>query len=134
MRVKSGFGSFSFSVLLLLCSMLGCSSLPFPTGVNGVALLQSGGGNTFPPPPVTHGPLAGAIITVQSLSGGQEIAQGIADSNGGFRIEVPQGTYVLAAQPPEGQGLVIDPPQQTVVVVQHQLTQVVFTFNELTPF
>jgi len=122
--------------MLLLAGMLGCTTaVPFPTGVNGVALLQSGGGNVFPPPPITHGPLEGAIITVQPLSGGQTIAQAISDSTGGFRIEVPPGAYILTAQPPQSGGRpLIAPPQQNVVVVQHQLTSVVCTFNQLTPF
>ncbi|HET6267348.1 MAG TPA: carboxypeptidase-like regulatory domain-containing protein [Acidobacteriota bacterium] len=135
MTIRKTAFRFSLAVLIFLVSIFGCSnSVPFPTGVNGVAILQSGGGNVFPPPPITHGPLEGATITVQQISGGQVIAQAVSDSTGGFRIEVPPGAYMLSAQAPEGQRPIIAPPQQNVVVVQHQLTQVVCTFNQLTPF
>lgn len=128
MRAKFGFGAFTLPVLFLLCSVPGCDTIPFPTGINGVAILEMGGGNVNPPPPITHEPLAGAIITVQPEQGGQEIARVLADPHGGFRIELPPGTYLLVAQVPPDQQFVITPPQQTVVVLPDRLTHVVVTY------
>lgn len=131
MRIKFIIGSFTLPVLFFLCSS-GCDTLAFPTGINGVAIVEKGGGNVFPPPPVTHGPLEGAIITVQS--GGQEIARQIADQNGGFRLELPPGTYQLVPQAPQDQAFVLAPPQQTVVVTPHRLTQVVVNYAVVSHF
>lgn len=120
--------------LFLLCLLPGCDTLPFPTGINGVAIVETGGGNVFPPPPVSHEPLEGAVITVQPDHGGQEIARQIADPNGGFRIELPPGTYLLVAQPPQDSEFVLTPPEQTVVVTPNRLTQVVIDFAVVSHF
>lgn len=134
MRTKFIIGSFTLLVLILLCTMPGCGTQTFPTGINGVAIVESGGGNVNPPPPITHNPLAGAIISVEPGSGGQEIARQIADAQGGFRIELPAGTYLLQAQVPQDQRFVLAPPQQTVVVLPGRLTQVVFTYSVVSHF
>lgn len=133
-RTKFVIGGFTLPVLLLLCSVPGCDTLVFPTGINGVAIVESGGGNVNPPPPITHDPLAGAIIIVQAESSGQEITSQIADQHGGFRIELPPGTYLLMAQVPQDSHFVLAPPEQTVVVLPHRLTQVVVTYAVVSHF
>lgn len=134
MRTKFLFGSLTPLVLFLLCSMTGCGTQTFPTGINGVAIVESGGGNINPPPPITHDPLAGAIIMVEPESGGQEITRQVADAKGGFRIDLSPGTYVLQTQAPPDRQFVLAPPQQTVVVLPGRLTQVVFTYNVVSHF
>jgi hypothetical protein len=122
-------------ILFLLWAETGCQrSIVFPTGINGVALEETGSGNVNPPPPPTYSPLAGAIITVQSDGGGREIARGVADSQGGFRVELPPGTYLLVPLVPPDQGFVLAPSQQTVVVTPNTLTQVVFTYSVVSHF
>lgn len=121
-------------VLFLFCLASGCSTQAFPTGINGVAILQAGGGNVFPPPPITHDPLAGAILTVQPNGGGGEITRQVADSHGGFRIELPAGTYTLIPEPPPDQRLVLAPEPQTIVVLPNRLTQVVITYSSVSHF
>lgn len=129
MRIRISF------VLLILCLIgvfSGCNSLnpttSFPTGINGVAIQEISGGNIFPPPPPTHSPLAGAIIIVEPAGGGQEIARGIADEKGGFRVQVAPGTYTIVGQVPPGHPFVLAPEQQTVVVTSDQLSQIVVTY------
>src|SRR4051812_24636173 len=108
-------------LLLLLCTLSGCdSSLTFPTGISGVAVEEQGGGNIYPPPPITHVPLAGAMITAQSADGKESSLT--ADSTGAFRIDLSPGTYQLIGQVPPGLPFVLAPPEQTVVVVPHRLT------------
>ena len=101
--------------------------------MHAVAVNESGGGNVFPPPPVTHSPMAGAIITVQT-SGGQEIARSIADDKGGFRIELSPGTYVVGGIIPPGRMFILAPDPQTIVVADHFLTQVVVTYKTISHF
>lgn len=123
-----------FCILLLLGLFSGCNhSLAFPSGVNGVAIVESGGGNIFPPPPITHQPLSGAIIIIQQ-NNGQEVARQTADANGGFKIEVAPGSYILNAQAPPDHGFVLAPPQQNVIVTSDRLTQVVVTFSVVSHF
>ena len=121
-------------LFILLGLVAGCSdSISFPSSVNGVAILQSGGGNVFPPPPITHQPLAGAIIIIQQTNG-QEVARQTADANGGFRIELSPGSYLLNAQAPPDQTFVLAPAQQNVVVTSDHITQVVVTFSTVSHF
>ena len=123
------------SLLGLFCfaTLHGCNdSISFPTGVNGVAILESGGGNVFPPPPITHSPLAGAIITISQ--NGQTIAKQTADAEGGFRIDVGPGSYVLTGEAPPGSQFVLAPPEQNIVVTNDRLTQVVVTFSQISHF
>jgi hypothetical protein len=137
MKMKSSIGLFigPFAVLIVIGLVSGCGhSIAFPTGVNGVAIVESGGGNIFPPPPITHQPLAGATIVLQQPGNGQEVARQTADANGGFKIEVAPGSYVLNAQAPPDQGFVLAPPQQNVVVTSDRLTQVVVTFAVVSHF
>jgi len=132
MKMKSCIGL--FGVLLLAGFALSCSqSLSFPTGVNGVAIVQSGGGNIFPPPPITHQPLVGAIIVIQRTNG-QEVARQAADDKGGFQIDLAPGAYLLNAQAPPDQGPFLAPAQQNIVITSDRLTQVVVTFSVVSHF
>jgi hypothetical protein len=125
-------------LVFLLCVLPGCNAvnptLSFPTGINGVAITESGGGNVYPPPPVTHSPLAGAIITIQPAGGGVEIARGVADAKGGFRIELAPGTYDVSGLVPPDVAFILAPEQQTVVVSENALTQVVVTYKTISHF
>ena len=136
MRTKSVIGNLTVPLIVfLLWAVPGCDrSLVFPTGINGVAMEETGGGNVNPPPPPTFSPLAGAIIVVQSEGGGREITRGVADSHGGFRVELPPGTYLLVPLAPQDQQFVLAPPQQTVVVLPDKLTQVVVTYSVISHF
>jgi hypothetical protein len=98
-----------------------------PSGISGIAREKLIGGR-YPPPPPTFRPLANAILTVQPVNGGPEIARTTSDIQGRFEIEVAPGTYLLVPQPPDGQGFVLNPPSQIVVVVTQKFALVTVTY------
>jgi hypothetical protein len=69
-------------------------------------------------------PLPGAIITVQPVGGGQEIARVVADKHGRFRLRLAAGTYLIVPLPPvPGVTFPLGRPQ-TVVVNAKGITRV----------
>jgi hypothetical protein len=71
-----------------------------PSAIRGVAMAGPIYPVEIPGVPNTR-PLAGAVLTLQPVNGGAEIARVRADGEGRFQIPIAPGTYLLVPLPPD---------------------------------